>query len=320
MNLSNTQGSWQSELYASKMQATTCRILLSTNMTGYRQLYRANFTLSETANRYTRYFSSHSQEEENTLRGGQPQTADNATQASTNSSKVPSNSATYALFIKGIILLVFYLLCLKIGQISFFYDLLTRCGFSLGGRALSVFLINKGLYAAAILFSVRALLATEEEPASIFGKHVSPGGEIASSSYDKPNLPDLNLPATDEERQNEKSKTALAEEAVSFLKWDEVGHSKKELALLISPMIEEEAAKYQTQKPAPSPQEMVEWLIKRSGSKDAKGANRPGATLKQYKALLTWLSRAHISAEGDISRARINISSEMKSILSEYYK
>lgn len=54
-----------------------------------------------------------------------------------------------------------------------------------GGRALSIFLHmclggSGGLFAAAILFAVRALLATEEEPTSIFGKHMSPGFSTSS--------------------------------------------------------------------------------------------------------------------------------------------
>ena len=50
------------------------------------------------------------------------------------------------------ILLFFYLLCLKIGETAFFFDLLTRCGVSLGGRALSFFFIYKGLPAGIAFF------------------------------------------------------------------------------------------------------------------------------------------------------------------------
>lgn len=223
-----------------------------------------------------------------------------------------------------ILLVIFFLICVKVGFLSYLKILLSKVGFFFGQRALSFFLMKMGcsggLFAAAILFAVRALLATEEEPNS--GKHMSPGGEgeIASSSSSKTNLPDLNVPATDEEGQEEKSKTALAEEAVSSRKWDEVGHSKMELAELISPMIGEEANKYQTQKPAPSPQEMVEWLIQSCGSKEAKGANRPGATLRQYQSLLTWLSRARSSAGGDVYKARLNVQSELQYIIKKYFQ
>lgn len=228
MNLSNTQGSWQSELYASKMP--TCGILLSTNMTGYRQLYGANFTLSETANRYTRYFSSHSQEEENTSRGGQPQTADNATQASTNSSKVPSNSATYALFIKGIpflllitIVLFLYLICLKMNLIDCFWTLLKKMGFSLGSRVLSKcwgweggLLLVVGILSTFGIMDRAIMKMTSGEDTVNPGPHRGDAGPSESSSSWRKYL---NFSSDKEEKAESEASTALVPQPSTSSSW-----------------------------------------------------------------------------------------------------
>lgn len=72
-----------------------------------------------------------------------------------------SHRISGAFLARATIVLVLYLLCLKMGWISLFLSLLSRVGVSLGGRALSFFLIKMGCsggLALAIGFAVRALL------------------------------------------------------------------------------------------------------------------------------------------------------------------
>lgn len=66
-----------------------------------------------------------------------------------------------------LLLVIFFLICVKLGFLSYFQILLSKVGFFFGQRALSFFLMKmgcSGALALAIGFAVKALLATEVAP------------------------------------------------------------------------------------------------------------------------------------------------------------
>jgi hypothetical protein len=61
----------------------------------------------------------------------------------------------FSLIILTFLLSFFYLLSFSFTSIEVFHDLLTKCAFSLGGRALKLYLIHKGIPAGlAFLFTI----------------------------------------------------------------------------------------------------------------------------------------------------------------------
>lgn len=220
----------------------------------------------------------------------------------------------YSFLILIPILGVFHFCCLRLGSLDLFHNTLWKMAFCLGGRALSFFLIKIGCSGGlvlAIVFVVRALFTTGEVP-FLANMMMDPGedsggnGSGASSSNSKqPYIPDLNIPSA----ENIEYQLLLKELEV-------VMDKKRALADLIRPLIEEESTQYQSIGALPSPMEMVEMLIRRSGIPAVIEANAPEATRYDLKHIKAWLTRARKSAEED-GCGNMSIRGSIRAILYE---
>lgn len=147
---------------------------------------------------------------------------------------------------------------------------------------------------------------------------LSVGGDGSGASSSKqPSLPDLNLPTTEEDPEDQRDlKRKAAEEEVLQVELQKVEDQKSRLAQLIRPLIEKEANKYQPIRKIPSSREIVEDLIHRLGTPLVKKANGPHPEWGDLQYLKTWLTRACQNAEDEMS-GRMNIRSEIRDIISK---
>lgn len=140
-----------------------------------------------------------------------------------------------------------------------------------------------------------------------------------SSGVGPSQLPDLNLPAAEEDPGDPHDKKRAAEREVFRLELEKIKSQKEVLADLIGPLIEEESNKHPSIKTPPSPTEMVERLISQMGSQRAQEANAPNAARADFKHLKTWLTRAAQSAQDD-GKGNMSIRNGIRTILLECYQ
>ena len=69
----------------------------------------------------------------------------------------------------------------------------------------------------------------------------------------------------------------------------------------------------------PSPNEMVEMIINRFASDDARNANKPNVPRAKLRYLKTWLTRAEKSAEQD-GQGNMSIQNHISTIIQEFFK
>lgn len=231
------------------------------------------------------------------------------------------------------LLAVFYSICLRLGSLDLFHSTFSKMAMSLGSRAVTHFLLMIGCsggLALALGFALRALVTAEEMPSLenwMLPEGASGEGGSASTSSKQPNLPDLNLPTTEEDPEDQGDQRGESiERAVYQVELRKIQEQKNQLADHIRPLIEEEMKKFRRRywyreesRPIPSPQEMVETIINRFASDRARGANAPNAPCEEFRHLKKWVTRACKNAQ-DPTQGDMSVQNMIEKIILESFQ